>query len=119
MLSHLRFKLRKLFPHFRLALPPKRWFGDNFDRDFLDDRQLGLQAFVNNVVGHKDVVRSAPAQHFFCLDNPPGPHDSLEESRVRSLEQWRVFAGFGDSRRGFSGVLRGAGGAELRAAEGE
>ena len=75
-------QLKRLFPHFRLALPPKRWFGDNFERDFLDDRLLGLQAFLNNVAGHKDVVASAPVRRFFCLDDPPGPHDSVEESRV-------------------------------------
>ena len=29
------------------------------------------------------VVPSRPVRDFFCFDDPPGPHDSLEESRVR------------------------------------
>lgn len=45
-----------MFPGFRLALPPKRWFKDNYDLDFLEDRQLGLQAFLQNLVAHKDIA---------------------------------------------------------------
>ncbi|XP_035679190.1 sorting nexin-16-like isoform X3 [Branchiostoma floridae] len=82
-------KLRNLFPTFRLALPPKRWFKDNFDPTFLEDRILGLQAFVNNVIGHVDIVDSDPVREFFCLDDPPDPLDRLEESRAlcESLEE--------------------------------
>ncbi|XP_019640381.1 PREDICTED: sorting nexin-16-like isoform X3 [Branchiostoma belcheri] len=78
-------KLRNLFPTFRLALPPKRWFKDNFDPNFLEDRILGLQAFVNNVIGHVDIVDSDPVREFFCLDDPPDPLDRLEESRGRNF----------------------------------
>ena len=54
-------QLEEMFPHFRLALPPKKWFGDNYDPDFLEDRVLGLQAFINNIIGHRDVSnRYAP-----------------------------------------------------------
>lgn len=45
-----------MFPGFRLALPPKRWFKDNYNPDFLEDRQLGLQAFLQNLVAHKDIA---------------------------------------------------------------
>ncbi|XP_066289809.1 sorting nexin-16-like isoform X4 [Branchiostoma lanceolatum] len=79
--QRLNDKLRNLFPTFRLALPPKRWFKDNFDPTFLEDRILGLQAFVNNVIGHVDIVDSDPVREFFCLDDPPDPLDRLEESR--------------------------------------
>ncbi|XP_021365854.1 sorting nexin-16-like [Mizuhopecten yessoensis] len=79
-------KLKKLFPGLRLALPPKRWFKDNFDRNFLEDRMLGLQAFADNITGHHDIKKSQPVREFFCLDEPPGPHDSLEESRAHSEE---------------------------------
>ncbi|KAK3086780.1 hypothetical protein FSP39_023207 [Pinctada imbricata] len=75
-------KLRRKFPKVRLSLPPKRWFKDNFDKDFIEDRVLGLQAFINNCIGHKDICNSRPVREFFCFDEPPGPHDSLEESRV-------------------------------------
>jgi len=49
-------QLKEMFPGFRLSLPPKRWFKDNYDTDFLDDRQHGLQAFLQNLVAHKDIA---------------------------------------------------------------
>lgn len=80
--SRLNDKLKEMFPGFRLALPPKRWFKDNYDLDFLEDRQLGLQAFLQNLVAHKDIANCASVRLFLCLDDPPGPFDSLEESRA-------------------------------------
>ncbi|KAE8599114.1 hypothetical protein XENTR_v10017066 [Xenopus tropicalis] len=80
--SRLNDKLKEMFPGFRLALPPKRWFKDNYDYDFLEERQLGLQAFLQNLVAHKDIANCAPVRLFLCLDDPPGPFDSLEESRA-------------------------------------
>lgn len=79
---HLNERLKFMFPGFRLALPPKRWFRDNFDKEFLEDRLLGLQAFLNNITGHKDICNSTAVRDFLCVDEPPGPHDSLEESRA-------------------------------------
>ncbi|KAK6186466.1 hypothetical protein SNE40_008500 [Patella caerulea] len=75
-------KLKELFPNFRLALPPRRWFRSNYDKDFLEERTLGLQAFLNNITGHRDICNSKYVRDFFCFDDPPGPHDSLEESRA-------------------------------------
>lgn len=75
-------RLRREFPGLRFALPPKRWFGDNFDPIFLEDRQLGLQAFINNIIGHTTIRENKCVRDYFCLDNPPGPHDTLEESRA-------------------------------------
>lgn len=80
--SRLNDKLKEMFPGFRLSLPPKRWFKDNYDSDFLEDRQLGLQAFLQNVVAHKDIANCLAVREFLCLDDPPGPFDSLEESRA-------------------------------------
>ncbi|XP_008305915.1 sorting nexin-16 isoform X2 [Cynoglossus semilaevis] len=80
--SRLNDKLKEMFPGFRLSLPPKRWFKDNYDSDFLEDRQLGLQAFLQNLVAHKDISNSQAVREFLCLDDPPGPFDSLEESRA-------------------------------------
>ncbi|NXS30955.1 SNX16 protein, partial [Pomatostomus ruficeps] len=79
--SRLNDKLKDMFPGFRLALPPKRWFKDNYNPDFLEDRQLGLQAFLQNLVAHKDIANCLAVREFLCLDDPPGPFDSLEESR--------------------------------------
>ncbi|XP_066579399.1 sorting nexin-16 [Amia ocellicauda] len=80
--SRLNDKLKEMFPGFRLSLPPKRWFKDNYDPDFLEDRQLGLQAFLQNLVAHKDIANCLAVREFLCLDDPPGPFDSLEESRA-------------------------------------
>ncbi|KAL7879539.1 hypothetical protein SRHO_G00017930 [Serrasalmus rhombeus] len=80
--SRLNDKLKEIFPKFRLALPPKRWFKDNYDLNFLEERQLGLQAFLQNLVAHKDITNSEAVRGFLCLDDPPGPFDSLEESRA-------------------------------------
>ncbi|XP_035597522.1 sorting nexin-16 [Oncorhynchus keta] len=80
--SRLNDKLKEMFPGFRLSLPPKRWFKDNYNSDFLEDRQLGLQAFLQNLVAHKDIANCIAVREFLCLDDPPGPFDSLEESRA-------------------------------------
>ncbi|XP_049709525.1 sorting nexin-16 isoform X1 [Elephas maximus indicus] len=80
--SRLNDKLKETFPGFRLALPPKRWFKDNYNADFLEERQLGLQAFLQNLVAHKDIANCLAVREFLCLDDPPGPFDSLEESRA-------------------------------------
>ncbi|XP_029313237.1 sorting nexin-16 isoform X2 [Cottoperca gobio] len=80
--SRLNDKLKEMFPGFRLSLPPKRWFKDNYETDFLEDRQLGLQAFLQNLVAHKDIANCQAVREFLCLDDPPGPFDSLEESRA-------------------------------------
>ncbi|XP_019507519.1 PREDICTED: sorting nexin-16 isoform X2 [Hipposideros armiger] len=82
MEERAKFTLKEMFPGFRLSLPPKRWFKDNYNTDFLEDRQLGLQAFLQNLVAHKDIAHCLAVREFLCLDDPPGPFDSLEESRA-------------------------------------
>ncbi|KAM5281924.1 sorting nexin-16 isoform 3-T3 [Ctenodactylus gundi] len=82
MEERAKFTLKEMFPGFRLALPPKRWFKNNYNADFLEDRQLGLQAFLQNLVAHKDIANCLAVREFLCLDDPPGPFDSLEESRA-------------------------------------
>ncbi|KAJ8336847.1 hypothetical protein SKAU_G00380670 [Synaphobranchus kaupii] len=80
--SRLNSKLKEMFPGFRFSLPPKRWFKDNYDTEFLEERQLGLQSFLQNLVAHKDIATNLAVREFLCLDDPPGPFDSLEESRA-------------------------------------
>ncbi|CAH2237867.1 sorting nexin-16 [Pararge aegeria] len=56
-------------PNLMLPLPGKRWFRDNFEPAFLEERVRGLQIFVNAVLSklpNHPVVRE-----FFCLDEPP------------------------------------------------
>ncbi|XP_020614681.1 uncharacterized protein LOC110052833 [Orbicella faveolata] len=80
--------LRKLFNDFHGILPPKKYFGDNFDPAFIEMRKQGLQEYIDNVIIRQDVISARPAVEFFCFDDPPGPHDSLEESRafIETLE---------------------------------
>lgn len=56
-------------PNLNLPLPGKRWFRDNFEPAFLEERVRGLQIFVNAIINklpNHPVVRE-----FFCLDEPP------------------------------------------------
>lgn len=80
--------LRKLFNDFHGILPPKKYFGDNFDPAFIEMRKQGLQEYIDNVIIRQEVISAQPAVEFFCFDDPPGPHDSLEESRafIETLE---------------------------------
>ena len=80
--------LRKLFTDFHATLPPKKYWGDNFDPSFIEMRKQGLQEYIDNVLIRQEVITSQPAAEFFCFDDPPGPYDSLEESRafIETLE---------------------------------
>lgn len=80
--------LRKLFSDFHGTLPPKKYFGDNFDPTFIEMRKQGLQEYIDNVLIRQDVITAQPAVEFFCFDDPPGPYDSIEESRafIETLE---------------------------------
>ncbi|XP_023952089.2 sorting nexin-16 [Bicyclus anynana] len=56
-------------PNLMLPLPGKRWFRDNFEPAFLEERVRGLQIFVNAILSklpNHPIVRE-----FFCLDEPP------------------------------------------------
>ena len=56
-------------PHLMLPLPGKRWFRDNFEPAFLEDRVRGLQIFVNDIL--KKLPNHPIVRDFFCLDEPP------------------------------------------------
>ncbi|KAJ7379293.1 Sorting nexin-16 [Desmophyllum pertusum] len=80
--------LRKLFSDFHGILPPKKYVGDNFDPTFIEMRKLGLQEYIDNVIIRQDAISAQPVVEFFCFDDPPGPYDSIEESRafIETLE---------------------------------
>lgn len=82
-------KLRRLYPQFRLNLPQKRFFKDNFAKDFIERRQRGLEEFTRNLFCHRDLVFSDVVQIFYRLNNPPQPNENLEASRnfCQSLER--------------------------------
>lgn len=75
-------KLKTDFPSVKLTLPRKRWFGNNFDPNFLEDRIYGLQCFVNSILEHQELCTAPSVQDFFCLNEPPACAESLEESQA-------------------------------------
>ncbi|XP_074545157.1 sorting nexin-16-like isoform X2 [Halichoeres trimaculatus] len=75
-------KLKELYPCSNLALPPKRWFKDNYNEEFLEERLSGLQMFLQSLTFHKEVIKSEAVRRFLCLVDPPDPFDSLVESRA-------------------------------------
>ncbi|KAM3603929.1 uncharacterized protein V6R79_004160 [Siganus canaliculatus] len=75
-------KLKKLFPSCGLTLPPKRWFKDNYNEEFLERRRIGLQTYLQELTQNKDVISCESVRRFLCLLDPPSPFDSLEESRA-------------------------------------
>ncbi|XP_058457084.1 uncharacterized protein LOC131434418 [Malaya genurostris] len=78
----LHITLRTLFPHCNLVLPKKKWFGNNFNSGFIDNRIQGLQKFINTILDD-DAMRTCPTvREFFCLDEPPTYSESMEESRI-------------------------------------
>ncbi|KAF9418155.1 hypothetical protein HW555_004965 [Spodoptera exigua] len=56
-------------PNLNLPLPGKRWFRDNFEPAFLEDRVRGLQIFVNAIL--MKLPNHPVVREFFCLDEPP------------------------------------------------
>ncbi|XP_068627252.1 sorting nexin-16-like [Battus philenor] len=56
-------------PNIILPLPGKRWFRDNFEPAFLEERVKGLQVFVNAVLSK--LPTHPVVREFFCLDEPP------------------------------------------------
>ncbi|KAM9501359.1 sorting nexin-16 isoform 2-T2 [Clarias gariepinus] len=108
--SRLNNKLKEMFPKFKLSLPPKRRFKDNYDMNFLEERQVGLQAFLQNLVAQKDMTESDVVRGFLCLDDPPGPFDSLEESKAycETLEEtnYRLQRELQDKQRDIESLRR-------------
>lgn len=80
LLTQLR--RQKAAPISHLALPRKKWLGDNFAPSFLEERIRGLQAFVNGLLNSPHLVSLPCVREFFCLDEPPALSDTVEESRV-------------------------------------
>ncbi|XP_039517233.1 sorting nexin-16-like [Pimephales promelas] len=76
--SRLHDKLKEMFPVFDFVLPPKRWF-NNFSAEFLEERQLGLQDFLQHLVARKDLRNSEAVRQFLCLDDPPAAFGDIRE----------------------------------------
>lgn len=77
--TRLQMKLKTLFPQVNLALPKKKWFGNNFSSAFLDSRIAGLQVFINTILGNTEMRKSPAVREFFCLDEPPMFSNEISE----------------------------------------
>lgn len=77
--TRLQMKLKTLFPHVNLALPKKKWFGNNFSSAFLDSRIAGLQVFINTILSNTEMRKSPAVREFFCLDEPPMFSNEISE----------------------------------------
>lgn len=75
-------RLKHTYPTLAVLMPRKKYFGNNFDPRFLEERIRGLQTFVNAVISIPELVTSTQIQDFFCLNEPPAYSDTTEESRV-------------------------------------
>ncbi|KAG0431134.1 hypothetical protein HPB47_022053 [Ixodes persulcatus] len=73
-------KLKPLFPGLQLSLPPKRWDKGEFGGDIPRSQWLNGQAGCSRRLGCR--TGSSPVREFFCLDDPPEPLDTIEESRA-------------------------------------
>lgn len=62
-------RLKAELPNIMLPLPGKRWFRDNFEPAFLEERVRGLQIFVNAILSK--LPNHPTVREFFCLDEPP------------------------------------------------
>ncbi|XP_060785290.1 sorting nexin-16-like isoform X2 [Neoarius graeffei] len=80
--SRLNNKLKEMFPKSNLCLPPKRRFKDNYDMNFLEDRQAGLQAFLQNLVAQKDMTKRN-CSRFYSSHIPQAYCETLEETNHR------------------------------------
>lgn len=78
----LRNDLKKLFPAKEFSLPPKRYFADNFEPRFLNNRRQGLQGFLYMITRQKDVLASSPVAEFLALNNPPSILDDVAQCKA-------------------------------------
>ncbi|CAB3360536.1 Hypothetical predicted protein [Cloeon dipterum] len=75
-------RLKTDFPDVELPLPRKRWFGDNFNPRFIQERTMGLQEFIDCMFKKEQLQLSMALREFFCLDDPPTAADGIDESRA-------------------------------------
>lgn len=78
----LRNDLKKVFPIKEFSLPPKRYFGDNFNPRFLSSRRQGLQAFLYMITRQKEVLMSSPVAEFLALNNPPTALEDIGQCKA-------------------------------------
>lgn len=75
-------KLKHLNAQLLQHLPRKRWLGNNFDAEFLEQRANGLQSLVDTILADSELVNTQYVQDFFCLNEPPMYSETNEESRA-------------------------------------
>jgi Zn-dependent M32 family carboxypeptidase len=53
----LHTKLKKIHPNVKLKLPKKKLIGNNFDRDFIIKRQIGLNEYIQQVTSNPMIMK--------------------------------------------------------------
>lgn len=76
-----------------MPLPPKKMFG-NFEREFVAERQQGLQNYINAILNHHLLVNSLPVKRFLNPDNYTLNQTEIALQHVsmvfRSENKWEV-----------------------------
>jgi sorting nexin-16 len=67
-----------------LALPKKKWFGNNFSSGFIDTRIAGLQTFINTILSHSEMRSCSAVREFFCLDDAP-TYSDFESQECKAI----------------------------------
>jgi len=61
--------LKKKFPYKEWRLPSKRFFGNNFEPSFINQRRQGLNEFISSVVSTIEVLTYPDVRAFLALDS--------------------------------------------------
>jgi hypothetical protein len=69
--QRLQEALCRRFPHFQGHLPPKKWFG-RFHPEFLRERKMQLQQYLDAVMALPSVTEVPEARIFFEVDRHMG-----------------------------------------------
>ncbi|XP_049819422.1 sorting nexin-16 isoform X2 [Aethina tumida] len=75
-------KIKRSHPDVVRYLPRKRWFKNNYDSLFLEERVNDLQTLVNAILNIPELLTSQDIQDFFCLNEAPVYSDTNDESRI-------------------------------------
>eukprot|EP00999_Lentomonas_sp_LEN2_P001499 NODE_254_length_1801_cov_92.692951_g227_i0.p1 GENE.NODE_254_length_1801_cov_92.692951_g227_i0~~NODE_254_length_1801_cov_92.692951_g227_i0.p1 ORF type:complete len:585 (+),score=112.44 NODE_254_length_1801_cov_92.692951_g227_i0:105-1757(+) len=76
-------QLLKAFPEEKLAMPPKRIIGDNFDPSFIEERRKGLHQFLQRVLRHPVMRKSPEVQDFLNTDRRVMPVEGERKSQEK------------------------------------
>ncbi|XP_057291113.1 sorting nexin-16-like [Hydractinia symbiolongicarpus] len=89
-------KLCKEFPSFCVKLPKKKKFGSKFSKDYLQCMRRELQIYFEVLMQHDSISNSDVIKDFLRLLDPPGPYESIDQSRTFCEELQQSVTCLGD-----------------------